>query len=65
MVAVKQTIPVHERSSGWMTIITDVTVGVDSALDENFVVLVLADHEYTVRADDLRTAIDNAVNTGS
>lgn len=64
-VEIKQKVRVYEVEGKEALIGKGVTIGVDSHWNRrNFVVLAVGGKEYTVVGSDLKTAADNAMNSG-
>jgi hypothetical protein len=58
---VKQIIRIYEADGEDV----DMPMGVNSySIDDNMVVLVVGGHTYVVHGDDIKTAVDNAMNSG-
>jgi len=65
-ISVKNTVPVYEILNADAPLEkAELQIGVNSSDDnDDFVELVIGDHAYVVAGEDLKTAINNAMNTG-
>jgi len=64
-IEIKQKVKAYEVDDTDVPVGVDKTVGVDSHWNrDNWVVLHIGRNRYTVVGDDMKTAIDNAMNSG-